>query len=97
MSNDINKGTYNNQDGESLFILFIGVVLVVIFGYLFVASFDWSWIGSYGGHNSFTYYGLNYNDRPVHINYSWLKWIFYPVDILMLLIGYLIIKYGLKG
>lgn len=96
MSNDINKRIYNNPNGVSPLILFIGGAIVVIFGYLFFASLDWTWTGSYGGHKNFTEYGLNYHDRPVRINYSWLKWIFYPMDILMLLIGSLIIRHGLK-
>ena len=96
----MNKETYNTPNRVSSLILFIGVVIIVIFGYLFIVSYDWSWSssGSYGGHKSFTEYGLNYHKRPTyfHDDYSWLKWIFYPFDVFVFLIGCILISIGLK-
>ena len=100
MSSRINKERENNSIRVSPIVLLVGIVLVVLFGYLFVASLDWSWSssGSLRGHKSFTEYGLNYHKPPTyyHNDYSWLKWIFYPIDFIAFLIGCMLIKHGIQ-
>ena len=102
-STDDVEGGVQNKDGLSKiapFILCFGVVVLVLTVYLFIASFDWSWSssGSYGGHKSFTEYGLSYHKPPsyYHYDYSWLKWIFYPIDVFIFLIGCILIRLGLR-
>lgn len=99
-----NKRIVGNSKKRSttipLFIV-IGFVLLAIFGYLFFASFDWSWESSHHSvkHHSFTEYGMNLHHDEVtdyHNDYSFLKWLFYPVDIIMLLIGAICLKLGIN-
>lgn len=81
-------------------MLFLGILLLMIFGYLLYTSFDWAWISSNHNvkHQSFTEYGMNLHHNEVtdyNHDYSWLKWLFYPVDIIFLLIGAFCIKIGM--
>lgn len=80
-------------------MLFLGILLLMVFGYLLYTSFDWSWISSNHSvkHQSFTEYGMNLHHNEVtdyNQDYSWLKWLFYPVDIILILIGAFCIKIG---
>ena len=62
-----------------------GIFLLILFGYLFFASFGWSWQEHvYGKFNRHDVYDL-----------SWLKWIFYPIDIVGLLSGVIFAYIGM--
>ena len=58
-----------------LFAVVIGLIILAVFGYLFFASFDWSW-QSQSKHNVYITY-----------HYDWLKWIFYPIDLIGIAVG----------
>ena len=60
----------------------IGLIILAIFGYLFFASFDWSW-QSQSKHNIYIVY-----------HYDWLKWIFYPIDFIGMAVGAFFVYFG---
>lgn len=97
-----NNRTYSTRSETKVnpLMLFLGILLLMIFGYLLYTSFDWTWISSHHSvkHQSFTEYGMNLHHNEVtdyNQDYSWLKWLFYPVDIILILIGAFCIKIGL--
>lgn len=66
------------------FALGIGIILILLFGYLFFASFGWSW--------------QEQSKHNIHIVYhfGWLKWIFYPLDIAGIIFGALCAYIGIS-
>ena len=66
------------------FALGIGIILILLFGYLFFASFGWSW--------------QEQSKHNIHIVYhfDWLKWIFYPLDIAGIIFGALCAYIGIS-
>ncbi len=80
--------TCENTEKKSLipnpFSLGFGIFLIMIFGYLFFTSFGWSW-QDHSKHNIYIVY-----------NFSWLKWLFYPIDIAGLVFGALCVYIGIS-
>lgn len=66
------------------FALGFGIILILLFGYLFFASFGWSW-QEQSKHNIYIVY-----------HYDWLKWIFYPLDIAGIIFGALCAYIGIS-
>lgn len=66
------------------FALGFGIILILLFGYLFFASFGWSW-QEQSKHNIYIVY-----------HFDWLKWIFYPLDIAGIIFGALCAYIGIS-
>ena len=66
------------------FALGFGILLLLLFGYLFFASFGWSW-EEQSKHNIYIVY-----------HYGWLKWIFYPLVLAGIAFGALCAYIGIS-
>lgn len=66
------------------FALGFGIILILLFCYLFFASLGWSW-QEQSKHNIYIVY-----------HYDWLKWIFYPLDIAGIIFGALCAYIGIS-
>ena len=62
----------------------VGLIILLICGYLFLASFGWSW-QEHSKHNIYIVY-----------HFAWLKWIFYPLVLIGLGFGALCMYAGLQ-
>ena len=62
----------------------VGLIILLICGYLFFASFGWSW-QEHSKHNIYIVY-----------HFAWLKWIFYPLVLIGLGFGALCMYAGLQ-
>lgn len=76
-SDDPDPSTTGNESSliKNKFGFAVGLVLLIIFGYMFFASFGWSW-QDHSKHNIYIVY-----------HFDWLKWIFYPVVLAAMAFG----------
>lgn len=82
---ETNNQTKNNDGCAAV----LGIILIILCVILFFWSFSWEWSSSRT--HSFNGYGLNLHHRET-LDWSWLKWLFYPIIIIGIVMGSIFIS-----